>query len=227
MKKIEIIATSLKDVKSLNEIDGPIEIELCGYMEDNGLTLDVAEVIMCVKESNHPIRVMIRCHNNGFYASNADVSSMLEDIKYINNFCEPTGFVYGFLNADQTAIDIDIMNQFKVYTNNYSNTFHKAIDLVIKDVCLESLIDLGVKQVLTQGGITPVIENIEIFEKLTTVSANIIIGGGLTMDNYQSILKFADKLHFGRAVRINNSYNCDYDKHLIKKIIVDINGIIT
>jgi copper homeostasis protein len=227
MKKIEIIATSLKDVKSLNEIDGPIEIELCGYMEDDGLTLDVAEVIMCVKESIHPIRVMIRCHNNGFHASNADVSSILEDIKYIINFCEPTGFVYGFLNADQTAIDIDIMNQFKVYTNNYSNTFHKAIDLVIKDVCFESLIDLGVKQVLTQGGFTPVIENIEIFEKLTTVSANIIIGGGLTMDNYQSILKFADKLHFGRAVRINNSYNCDYDKQLIKKIIVDINGIIT
>jgi copper homeostasis protein len=227
MKKIEIIATGLKDIISLNEIQEPIEIELCGHMEHDGLTLNIYEVVKCVNESIHPVRVMIRTHNNGFNVSSEDINRMIDDIKYITKYCNPAGFVYGFLSDDQKKINLTAMEEFQLYTGKYDNTFHKAIDLLIGELNIDCLKELGMNQVLTQGGITPVIENIEIFEKLTKISTKVIIGGGLTMNNYQSILKFADKLHFGRAVRINNSYNCDYDKQLIKKIIVDINGIIT
>ena len=101
MKKIEIIATGLKDIISLNEIQEPIEIELCGHMEHDGLTLNIYEVVKCVNESIHPVRVMIRTHNNGFNVSSEDINRMIDDIKYITKYCNPAGFVYGFLSDDQ------------------------------------------------------------------------------------------------------------------------------
>lgn len=225
MKKIEIIATGINDIISLNQLTGPIEIELCGHMDDDGLTLEVNEIINCVNKSVHPIRVMIRTHNNGFNVTSVDVELMLKDIEYITKHCQPTGFVYGFLNDEQNDINVDVMKQFMEYTKGFDNTFHKAIDRIIGQDIITSLPNLGINQILTQGGLNPVIDNLEMLSELVDEPINIVVGGGVTIANYQSLIMVANKLHFGRAVRIDNSYDNDYDKQVIKKIIADISVV--
>ena len=219
--KIEIIATKLEDILILNELDYDIEVELCGGMEDDGLTPDMVVVEECVLASKHPIRVMIRNHNNGFYYSTQQLDEMLKQIKDIKTFCFPTGFVYGCLEENQDKMDEKAMLRLYEETKGYSNTFHKAIDRILKDQQLSKLHEVGMSRILTQGGLDIIENNKFMLMELIDYDFDTVAGGGITLDNYKEISNITKHIHIGRLARIKKSYDESIDVKTIKKLFCE------
>lgn len=219
MKKLEIIAQNIDDIKLLNEIDGPIEIELCSGMEADGLTPNYKVIKECVNNSKHPIRIMIRNHNKGFYYNPQEVKLMLDQIMQIIDFCEPTGFVYGCLTEGQNAIDYDTLELLSSASIGFSNTFHKAIEPVLEIDNINSLKDFHIERVLTQGGKCEILQNVDKIKEILNSECEIILGGGINLDNISEVLSLTSHIHMGSALRINNSYKESLDVDKIKQVL--------
>lgn len=207
MKKLEVIAVSIEDIKILNEVDYPLEIELCSGMTRGGFTPNYKVIKECVELSKHPVRVMIRNHDKTFYNTPEQVDMMCNQITSILEFCDPAGFVFGCLDRDEETIDEDALELLTTTAMGYSNTFHKAIDLVLSIENLDLLKDYGIERILTQGGIGHIMNNTYVIEKLAATGMDIICGGGVNIDNITALSDITKHVHMGSQLRIKDSYD--------------------
>lgn len=223
MNKLEIIAVSVEDIKLLNQVDFPIEIELCSGMDKDGYTPNYRVIKECVELSKHPIRIMIRNHNDGFYYDQADLDMMTKQIMDIIDFCEPKGFVFGCLDIENEQIDIEAMELLASAATGYSNTFHKAFDLLTDQEDIEMIKSFGINRILTQGGKENIINNRYRLKELAKLDYDFLLGGGVNLDNIEALFPITNHIHIGSAVRVEKSYQQPIDLKKMNEVIKLIN----
>lgn len=220
---LEVIAKDIEDVKLINKSCAD-RIELCGAMEHDGLTPDIDLVKQAAKITKIPMRVMVRNHNDGFYFTEAEINEQISIIEELNQIDNIEGYVIGALNQEQTALDISAMQRLIKAARGRKITCHKAIEVIVSPVILDELVTLGVNTVLTQGGISPIIENYSVLEELhryvktNNYPIEILVGGGVNFTNIDKVKSIASSVHVGKIIRIDHNYDKLISVEQIKRI---------
>lgn len=175
-----------------NDVD---RFETCSNLEEGGLTptIEIFEYIKAYAKNIDQV-IMIRNKNSFYIESQKDIEIMK---KSIEEFCQKGGrhFIFGYIDK-QGKIDIDsclkLIETIKKYENTSWN-FHMAIDLVNDyDEAFKTLIKHNFTRVLTKGGKSSAIQNIDNLKRLNEKYGNeieILVGGKVTKDNYLEIHK--------------------------------------
>ena len=189
---------SLADAKNYLEtakISQINRIETCSNLDQGGLTPEL-EVFNYIKSKNMEQVIMIRRHHSFVIQSETELKQLIDDLNfYLDQGA--TNFIFGYLtktNQIDVATCQKLIEQIK-FRNNPQLTwnFHMAIDAANDyDQAFKTLIDLGFTRVLTKGGQSPAIDNLENLQRLNQSYGNqiqIIVGGKVTDQNYQSIIE--------------------------------------
>src|SRR5699024_9217091 len=122
---LEIIAASLEDVRDLNRTWADC-IELCGEMDKDGLTAEYDLVSKAVLESEIPVNVMIRPHDDAFSYTDREIGQMIEDINFVKK-SGANGIVLGVI-TDEHVVDPASLKKLVDAAGDMEITFHKAFD---------------------------------------------------------------------------------------------------
>ncbi len=221
---LEVIAKDIEDIKVISRSKAD-RIELCGAMDEDGLTPEISLIKQAAQISTKPIRVMIRNHNNGFYYTETEIIKMISQIEEINEIPNIDGYVIGALTSENT-LDVSTMKRLIKAANGRNITCHKACEVIIGPKTLIALDQLGVNTVLTQGGITPIDENYQTLEELVATKQNnnlkieILIGGGVNHGNVLALKNINSCIHVGKLVRMDHNYDkliCDEQIRQLKE----------
>lgn len=208
---LEVIAKDVSDVEIISQSVAD-RIELCGAMEEDGLTPDITLIEQAASISTKPIRVMIRNHNNGFYYTKAELAVMLEQIEQINQIANIEGYVIGALTPEG-QLDVETMKQLIDAAKGRKITCHKACEAIINPQTLIELEKLGVNTVLTQGGLKPIEQNYQELASLVkcktdhNLKIQILIGGGVNKNNLNELKAINPCIHVGKLVRDEQKYD--------------------
>ncbi len=211
MKKIKMEACcgSVRDVIIADKL-GFDQIELNSSLELGGMTPSVGTLVMSKRLTDIPIFPMVRARPQGFNYDDADFEAMLIDAKNLIDH-GADGIVFGLLNKDGT-IDVERSRKMVKVIGDKPAIFHKAFDSTPDlEVAIKQLIDLGIKRILTSGGVGDIMENLDTLKYLNEKykgQIELLIGGGVRAHNVQEILKHTkiDQIHFsGRTKVFDNS----------------------
>lgn len=208
---LEIIAADLKDVRDLNQTVAD-RIELCGEMDKDGLTPEYELIREAVRESEIPVNVMIRPHDDTFSYTDEEVVQMVEDINFVKEL-GANGIVTGIITGNH-VIDTASMMRLADAAGEMEITFHKAFDEIGDQMtALEVLSEFPqVRTVLTSGGPGSSADNIAQLKQLVIrgkeLGITVMPGGGINMENVLEIVDTAvpEAIHFGSGVRADGSF---------------------
>ena len=183
---------------------GANRIEFCSYLDLDGLTPKINELLTLSNTIDIPIRCMLRPHANSFIYDEDDLKKIEETI----NICKKIkidGVVFGSLN-DENEIDFDILEYISIMSKPLKLIFHKAIDFTPDFIkSFNSLIDSKlVDGVLTTGGKEKAIDNLDLLSKISSTipeDFEFIACGNITYENYDyihSIIK--SKFYHGKKI---------------------------
>lgn len=188
----EICCGSLEDALTAEKA-GCDRIELNNAMFLSGLTPSPGTVRLVLKHCSIPVVVMVRPRPGGFHYNEYEFETMIKDIETLVTY-DIEGIVFGCLDEngnidiEKTKTIVNIIHQHKK-----DAIFHRAFDCVNDPFkSLETLIDLGVKRVLTGGLKTKAMDGIELLEKLQTKYGDkieILAGGGINSFNVSKLMR--------------------------------------
>jgi copper homeostasis protein len=220
---LEIISTTFDQALQAKKY-GADRVELVNGMLEEGLTPSLGLINKIKEEIGIPTVVMIRPHAKSFVYSKNDLDTMVRDIKII----EPVGidsFVLGVLdengNIDEEAL--------KLLLSNIKNTpvaFHRAFEEVPDyKKAMDTLKKYPqIDRVLTTFGSKDLKKDIskikEYLDYARSIDLNIIIGGGVNLDNLETLVTETDieQIHIGSAAKINKNPIMDLDPRAVEKI---------
>lgn len=218
---LEIIAMTVEDAKCI-EYCGADRIELVSALTEGGLTPSYATIEKVVNSVNIPVNVMIRNHAKSFCYSEYDIEIMKKDIEIVKSL-GANGIVLGMLDKYRN-IDEKNLKILLDKAEGLEVTFHKAIDItdIKKSIKAISKYD-GITNILTAGGIGKITDNIENINYMIDNSANknILLGGGLNLDNIQDLKEQtkAKDFHFGTAIRFEKSPFAEIDEKQLSRLV--------
>ncbi|PPE05377.1 copper homeostasis protein CutC [Williamsoniiplasma lucivorax] len=203
--KLEVIATSIEDIKQINQSQAD-RIEFCFELERGGLTPNHQAIKEAGEVSKLPVNVMLRPNDFGYVYSDQDFTQMLDDAKFIAT-TKVNGVVMGFLTPDN-KIDKLRFKQIINLLPGKQIVCHRAFQEVIDQIQgLKDLHELGVEIVLTSGR-EKIDESLDLLKTLTETKLVIIqAGGGVGFDNIQAIKQVVDDIHVGTAIRQTKSWD--------------------
>lgn len=219
---IEIIATTIEDAIRIDKYGGD-RIELVSALTEGGLTPSYSLIKNVVKNVSIPVNVMIRPHAKSFIYSKEEIKLMKEDI-IIAKELKANGVVLGVLSTENKICEEALIELLEV-CDGLDVTFHKAIDELSDPVLGTQILSKypQIKTVLTSGGIGKILDNAEIIRAMGEKSGHvdILIGGGLTIENIGDIIKkgITSEYHFGTAVRENNSCFGEIAKDKLTRLV--------
>src|SRR5699024_5301806 len=188
---LEIIAADLEDVVALNQTAAD-RIELCGEMDKDGLTPEYELIREAVQESEIPVNVMIRPHDDTFSYTDEEVGQMIEDIHFVKEL-GANGIVTGIITDDH-VIDIASLARLADAAGEMEITFHKAFDEIEDQMAaLEVLSKFPqIRTVLTSGGPAFSADNTAQLKQLVIrgkeLGITVMPGGGINMGNVSEIV---------------------------------------
>lgn len=191
MMRFELCANGYQSM--LNGIAGGADCaELCEALEIGGLTPSYGTLTVCADAALHfPIRVLIRCRPGNYIYNDNEIDIMCEDIKLVKSLGYE-GVVIGALNSDGN-IDVPAIKKMMEAGEGMNFTFHRAIDTCENPHdALITLIELGFDKVLTSGCKPTAYEGTPMIESMQNLfgdQINIMAGGGINVDNVQTILQ--------------------------------------
>ncbi len=185
---IEICLDSVESIIAA-ERGGADRVEFCSDLFEGGLTPTLGMFKTAKRHSTIAISVMIRPRGGDFCYSDLEFETMLNDAKLFKD-AGADALVFGILNTDGT-IDRERSAEFIKAVSPLPVTFHRAFDMA-KDPyeAMETLIDLGVKRVLTSGQEASVPEGLDLLAELIERYGDKIIimpGAGITERNFKKI----------------------------------------
>lgn len=215
-KYLEIIATSIEDVKTLNRFAKNIDsIELCIDLDKGGFSPNhkMLEGLKNIKQ-NIPIHLMIR-NNETDIAHEKEFAKLIQLLKTLDQYCYIEGIVVGFLIEDATKrkiIDFERLKKIIKYGGEKNLIFHRAFDQInpkTTKVNLFELKALGFNTVLTSGGPKKITENIHALKTYQEIGiSKILCGGGINFENINVFLNNnLFNIHIGSCVREDNSFH--------------------
>ncbi|GAC20357.1 copper homeostasis protein CutC [Paraglaciecola arctica] len=173
---------------------GAKRVELCGNMQEDGLTpsYSAIELASSVLTDAQALMVMIRPRKGGFYYSLQEIQQMRSSIIAAAKF-GAKGVVFGLLDATETELAItDMQSLVELATENgLEVTCHRAFDVLSDPLAgLAQLKALGVTRVLTAAGKwgqpSLATDNAEVFSNYLRAAQGeleIICCGGITPQN--------------------------------------------
>ena len=188
MKKLIEVCLDSVDSVIASEKGGADRVELCSSLFEGGLTPSFGTFKQAKKVTKDiKINVMIRPRSGDFCYSDNEFESMKEDLLLFKSAgCD--GIVFGILNPDG-SVDEKRTQELVKLASPLPVTFHRAIDVSsnIFD-SMETLINLGVKRILTSGSEPTVLEGMFILKELVEKAGDRIIimpGCGISEKNFE------------------------------------------
>ena len=181
---------------------GANRIELCFDLHNGGTTPSYGCVKQCKKNLKIPIHTIIRPRKGNFIYDNNDIEIMKNDIKLFVDELKIDGIVIGLITNDKKIDEkntLELINYAKSFNKNLNVTFHMAFDEITNEnnykENIDCIIKLGCNRILTKGGIgyNNATEGKNLLKKFVDYSQNkiiILIGGGVTKNNYIELSKF-------------------------------------
>jgi len=181
------LATAIAADKS-----GADRIELCMDIESGGTTPTHANIEYCVRHLKLKTNVLIRPRAGNFVYSDAEFDIIKKDVLFCKNI-GVNAVVVGFLNEDY-SIDTKKTSFIVALAQPMEVTFHRAFDVCADwNIALEQIIACGCTRILTSGQKPTALEgaeNIKLMVKQAAERIIILVGSGITMENYQKLVKF-------------------------------------
>lgn len=183
----------------LNQLDQSVKrVELCDNLAVGGTTPSygvIKEAARYLHEKDIALATMIRPRGGNFVYNDSELRIMEDDILRAVEL-ESDSLVLGLLTEDD-HIDQDGIEQLLPATQGLPLVFHMAFDhipLEEQKEALDQLVELGFTRILTHGSA----QNNDIFENIAHLKdlvdhadgrIEIMIGGGVTADNYQELIE--------------------------------------
>lgn len=180
---------------------GADRIELCSSLREGGLTPSYAFMEAAMKASP-PVFMMIRPRSCDFLYTDDEIEIMHRDISAAKKLGAP-GVVFGVLTADG-SIDAPVMKSLIKEAAGMEVTCHRAFDQV-RDVfeALDSLIELGVKRILTSGQAENPYDGMDMLQKVVAHAQRrvMIMAAGVTPATVKEIIlkTGVDEVHSAAA----------------------------
>lgn len=200
-------------------------VELVSHMQHGGLTPDAQTLKDALLMSFVPVHVMVRPHDDSFIYTEADQEIMLQTIALIDTY-KGKNIVIGALKED-LRIDTDFLERVIESYPHMNITFHRAFDRA-RDVfeAYDTLCHYPqVKWILTSGGHADCMggkDNLKRLVQKQKAQAGPIImpGSGLNLENINALHQHiqADAYHFGKAVRLQQSFDHGFDQSTLKQL---------
>ncbi|MCL4889126.1 copper homeostasis protein CutC [Streptococcus gallolyticus] len=183
----------------LNQLDQSVKrVELCDNLAVGGTTPSygvIKEAARYLHEKDIALATMIRPRGGNFVYNDSELRIMEDDILHAVEL-ESDSLVLGLLTEDN-HIDQDGIEQLLPATQGLPLVFHMAFDhipLEEQKEALDQLVELGFTRILTHGSAqnNDIFENIDHLKELVDHAdgrIEIMIGGGVTADNYQELVE--------------------------------------
>jgi copper homeostasis protein len=210
---LEIVVLHLRDVPGADE-GGADRLFAVSDIESGGLSPEPATVSSICKETEVPVRVMLRL-NDGLSTTGGELARLVglgED--YLSVGAE--GLVFGFLDAD-LEIDVEVCGYLADKLPGVPWTFHRAIDSALStDRAWRQVRHLpGLDAVLSSGssrGLSAGHE--ELIDRATRdpdVARLLMAGGGLRAEHVPWLARAGVRqFHVGSTVRPGGSWSKAY-----------------
>ena len=191
MKELMTLEVCCGDLQSVRaaKAGGAQRVELCRALELDGLTPS-REMMKEAISLGIPVQVLIRPREGDFVYNEAEVQSMLRDIRLAKQF-GANGVVIGALKPDG-SIDEETVRRLVEEAEGLSITFHRAFDVCAKPLdALEKIIALGCHRLLTSGQAPTAEQGIPLIKTLVEQAGDRLIimpGAGVNPKNACRIL---------------------------------------
>lgn len=147
--KIEVCVGSVRSAYEAAKA-GADRVELCENLLEGGTTPSPGSIEACLEIKNLVTMVMIRPRGGDFLYNETEFDVMKRDVAFARRL-GAHGVVFGLLRPDG-SIDRERMKHFIDLAAGLDITCHRAFDMTPDPFeALESLIELGIKRVLTSG----------------------------------------------------------------------------
>lgn len=223
--QIEVIVQNAEEAKEA-ELLGADRLELVSAISEGGLTPSYGTIKQVLQQVNIPVQVMIRPHSHHFYYDEGDISIILEDVKNVLDL-GGNRIVFGGLNPDNT-INQQALDKIVELSPELDVTFHRAFDEVASQTdAYHTLVQYAdqVKRILTSGGAATSEQGKTELNGLVKLASElngpeILAGSGLDVTNIADLHANigASQYHFGKAVRIDNSFAQGFDHEMFNKV---------
>ena len=168
---------------------GANRIELCRALDVDGLTPS-KEMMAEAIGWGIPVQVLIRPREGNFVYNEAEVESMIHDIRLAKRL-GANGVVIGALKPDG-SIDEETIRYLVEAAKGLSITFHRAFDVCSQPLeALEQIIALGCHRLLTSGQAATAEQGIPLIKQLVELAGKRLIimpGSGVNPENACKIL---------------------------------------
>src|SRR5438105_9461375 len=161
------------------ERGGAGRVELCDALHDAGTTPSAGMIEAVKARVRIPVFVIVRPRGGGFVHDADELDVMTRDVRAARAL-GADGIVVGALRPDAT-VDADVTRALVDAALELPVTFHRAFDLVAdQGAALETLVDCGVRRVLTSGGAPTALDGAEAIAALSARSAGrlTVMAGG-------------------------------------------------
>ena len=186
---VELAVESLQAVRAA-AAGGADRVELCADLSVGGLTPSDELVGRVLDDVAIPVFPMVRSRAGDFTYSQHEVTEMCRTLERMRRL-GVHGAVTGALNSTRD-VDGDAMRALLAAAGDMPVTFHRAFDRVADQAeALETLIELGVKRVLTSGGARTALEGTARLRALVVQSAGriaILAGAGVRASNVRQVV---------------------------------------
>ncbi|MEA5117405.1 MAG: copper homeostasis protein CutC [Propionicimonas sp.] len=214
---LEVIALSPADAEHA-EAGGADRVEVCGSLEDGGMSPPPALVAQIRAKTSIQVRVMVRLRE-GFGTDGGEAVRLRGLIaSYLDAGAD--GMVLGFLNG-LGEVDLQVCGEL-VGDTEWPWTFHRALDSVLDvDRAWQALAKLpGIDQVLTAGsprGVEQGLDELLVRARKNPWAAKVIMaGGGLQPDHVPWLARAGIRaFHIGSPARPGGSYKAYVDEGLV------------
>jgi copper homeostasis protein len=185
----EVCVDSIEGAIAAQEA-GAQRVELCANLVEGGVTPSLGMIRMTCLNVALGVHVLIRPRGGDFYYSALEIEAMRQDIRAARD-ASADGVVIGLLLPDG-SIDEKNTRELVEASRPMSVTFHRAFDMCADPAAaLETLIELGVDQVLTSGQAPTAPEGADLIAALVRQAEGrigIVAGGGINAGNLPALL---------------------------------------
>ncbi len=204
---LEICVDSL-DLAHAAARGGADRIELCGPLDDGGVTPTPDFVIAARKSIDIPLAMLIRQRTGPFTVSPAEFAAMQQQIAFTRRIGIDI-VVLGILLPDRT-VDIPRTRQLVELAHPMQVTFHRAFDDTPDlPVALHAVLQTGATCLLTSGASPSAVTGVPTVNKLQQAAGDrlsLILCGGIIPQNLAPILQHAGVTQIHAALRNPDLY---------------------
>ena len=182
---------------------GAHRIELCSGLSEGGITPSHGLIRDAVERSGLPVHVLVRPRGGDFVYSAFEIGVMRRDILHIKEL-GAAGVVLGIL-LPNGQVDVEATRALVQLARPLEVPFHRAFDTTPSlQQALEDVIATGADRLLTSGGQPDVVAGAAALAELVRLAGErieIVVGGGLRLQNAASLAQATHARHFHGSLR--------------------------